>query len=309
MQGVKKVVQAPRGAQVIVAAPSNQSVNLANSLPRKPVRVVTDPQAPAVQLTRNKTIATDALIYEEISEGIFDEINNVIDANRLLAEGQPKFFLGSSVYYRIYAERRHVVQSEDTVLLLLRSAIFDFYAPYLYWVCRLPEKMVADLLAESYLLPRYFATQFLMHFALLLGDEFSEWLGQAWDRKWNGHSQPPQSYWSFQSARTEAEKFGPILALTKTRNQTRVEVVGEAPTSVAELLADQIHAEELLSKVCMKEFRLQGKNQGLRIIARNLDVFTYGVEIRRRADTIHKLVLEAVGDREPGVPVEPPGSE
>lgn len=299
MHGVKKVVQAPRGAQVIVAVPSNQTVNSSHSASHRAVRVVTDPQAPAVHLTRDKTIAADAFVYEEISDGIFDEINNVIDANQLLAEGQQKFFLGPSIYYRIYAERKHVLQSDDAVLLLLRSAVFDFYAPCLYWVWRLPEKVVADWLAEIFLRPHYRATPFLMHFAILLGGEFSEWLWQAWDRKWNGYSQPPQFYRSFQAARVEAEKFGPLLTLTKTRDQTRIEVAEESPISVSELLANPKRAEELLSKVCMKEFRLQGINEGMRVVARILDVFAYGEEVRRHAETIRGLVLETVGDREP----------
>jgi hypothetical protein len=138
-----------------------------------------------------------------------------------------------------------------------------------------------------------------MRFAILLGGEFSEWLWQAWDRKWNGYSQPPQFYRSFQASRVEAGKFDPLLALTKTRQQTRIEVAGESPTSVSELLANPKLAEELLSKACMREFRLQGKNAGMRVIARNLDVLAYGEEIRRHADTIRERVIELVGDREP----------
>jgi Schlafen, AlbA_2 len=297
MQGLKKVVQAPRGAQVIIAAPTNGAVNPAGPASRLDVRAVKDPRAPALTLTRDKSIATGTFIHEQISDSIFEEINNVMDANRVLAEGQQKFLLGLSVYYRVYADRKHV--QEDNFPLLLRTAIFDFYAPCLYWVCRLPENIVANLVAETYLFPRHNSTQFLINVAILFGEEFASWLGQAWDRRWKGHSQPPQSYWSFQTKRSDSEKLGPQQALTKTRAETQIEIIGEPPIRVAELMANNKVTEELLSKVCMKEFRLQGKNEGMRALARNLDVLAYGREIGCEGGRILKLVREIVGNREP----------
>jgi hypothetical protein len=77
-------------------------------------------------------------VHEEVSSALFDEINNVIDANKILARGQPGFFLGQPVYYRIYAERHHVQQSEDTLRHMLRNGGADFYAPALYWAVTLP---------------------------------------------------------------------------------------------------------------------------------------------------------------------------
>jgi len=44
------------------------------------------------------------MLHEELSDGLFDEINNVIEANTLLSGGKDAFFLGESIYYRIYAE-------------------------------------------------------------------------------------------------------------------------------------------------------------------------------------------------------------
>ena len=56
-----------------------------------------------VRLTRDTTLSSGSFVHEEVSDGIFDEINNVVDANRILARGQKNFFLGQRVYYRIYA--------------------------------------------------------------------------------------------------------------------------------------------------------------------------------------------------------------
>jgi len=56
-------------------------------------------------LTRDKSLSTGTLYYETLDEGIFDEINNILDANDLLSKGNQKFMLGAALYYRIYAER------------------------------------------------------------------------------------------------------------------------------------------------------------------------------------------------------------
>jgi hypothetical protein len=129
LKGVRKIVQAPKGAQIVAVQPTNRDTQ---HFLTTHVRAVNDPQAIPVRLTRDPSFASGKFIYEEISDGIFDEINNVIDANRVLAKGQKDFFLGQSVYYRIYAERHHVRQSEETLALLLRNGIVDFYAPALY---------------------------------------------------------------------------------------------------------------------------------------------------------------------------------
>jgi hypothetical protein len=261
-----------------------------------------------VVLTRDKANASTSFIHEEISDGIFDEINNIVDANKVLAKGQKRFFFGATIYYRIYAERKHIVQNADDLLLLLHAAVFDFYAPCLFWVCHLPERMVAGILAELYLHPRVPAVRFLIRAAFLLGGDFADWLEQKWDQKWKLYSQPPQFYFSFHTAREVASAPDPRLVSTRLGDQTRIEIPGTPPVSVAELLASPTRAEELLSKACMEEFRLQGKSADIRGHARNLDCLAYGLEVRSHASAIHKLVLEMVGNQEPGDPGQPESS-
>jgi Putative DNA-binding domain len=60
---------------------------------------------PAVRITRNPAEAAGMIVTEELSDGLFDEINNVLDANMLLARNRPDFVFGQEIYYRIYAER------------------------------------------------------------------------------------------------------------------------------------------------------------------------------------------------------------
>jgi hypothetical protein len=61
------------------------------------VRAVNDPNAVAVRLTRDSALASGSFVHEEVSDALFDEINNVIDANRILAKGQKDFFFGQRV--------------------------------------------------------------------------------------------------------------------------------------------------------------------------------------------------------------------
>jgi hypothetical protein len=90
IKGVRKVVQAPAGSQIIAVRPGEKSgiTALAST-----VRVVNDPSATPVLLTRARDESTvGTFVHEEGSEGIFDEINNVIDANRVLARGNATSF-------------------------------------------------------------------------------------------------------------------------------------------------------------------------------------------------------------------------
>lgn len=117
IKGVRKVVQAPPGSQIVIAHSMNKSFSRTEPA-EAAVRVVTDPGAPTVFLTRDASKASTRLIHEAVSEGIFDEINNVVEANRALAKEQQVFFLGPAVYHRIYAEREYVRQADEEIALL-----------------------------------------------------------------------------------------------------------------------------------------------------------------------------------------------
>ena len=195
MKGVRQVVQAPPGSEIVTIqrmAPQVSSV-------ARSVRAVNDSTAAPVVVTRDQSKATGTIYYEEIAEGIFEEINNVIDANKALAKGQKRFFLGVSIYYRIYAERQHVLQQKDTHDLLLRAAVLEFYAPALYWMTVMPEDLIADTFAELYRNPLSPQIHALLRLAVALGDDFSNWLLEKMDRKWASYSQPPSFYWTFSS--------------------------------------------------------------------------------------------------------------
>src|SRR6266852_4578105 len=98
VKGVRQVVQAPVDSE-IVAVPLTRAPATTRMTS---VRAVKDPTAQPVLLTRSSAKAGGVFYHEEISEGIFDEINNVVDANKALARGHKRFFLGQAIYYRIY---------------------------------------------------------------------------------------------------------------------------------------------------------------------------------------------------------------
>jgi hypothetical protein len=89
-------------------------------------------------------------VHEELSDALFDEINNVLDANTLLAKRLPKFLLGPQIYFRIYAERHHVKTDIHQIRLLALTGLKKMYAPVLYWLIQLPPGDSAKMLREMY---------------------------------------------------------------------------------------------------------------------------------------------------------------
>jgi hypothetical protein len=295
IKGVRKVVQAPAGSQIIAVRPGEKN-GTASFAPT--VRVVNDPSATPVILTRARDKSTvGTFVHEEVSEGIFDEINNVIDANRVLARGQRHFFLGPPVYYRIYAERQYVKQSDEGTSVLLHSALCDLYAPALFWVLALPPEVVAVALAELYLRPRSPEIHSLIRMSVLLGSEFCEWLLEKWHRKWKGYAQPPNFYWGFQQLKSKLADTDPrILAARASKNAVYV-VSGDEEVGMSKLLDSPQLASSLVSAACMRVF--QGEKE-MRSAARNLDYFAYGPRLLELGPQIGRATIKLIGDRAAG---------
>jgi hypothetical protein len=293
IKGVRKVVEAPEGSQVITVRPAS---GVRDSSLSPTFRAVKDPKATPVLLTRDRQKATGVFVHEEISEGIFDEINNVIDANRALAKGQRSFFLGSPIYYRVYAERQHVVQREDDMSLLLHCASLDLYAPALFWTLSLPDAAVAETFVELYLHPRSPVIHSLLRLAVLLGTEFCDWLYERWHSKWKRYSQPPSFYFSFKEMKSNAAETDPRIAAARVAASAQFKV-GEGLVGVTELMESPQRAASLLSTACMRVF--EGRAE-MRSTARGLDYFAYGLQVRGRASGISRAIMKSVGDQEPG---------
>jgi hypothetical protein len=296
MSGVRRVVHAPSGSRILMAARTRGTTSIAPVATT--VRAVNDPKAIPVVLTRDPAKATGHFYHEGISEGIFEEINNVVEANRVLAKGQQQFFLGQPVYYRVYAERQHVTDNEQNLLVLLNSAL-DSYSPEFYWLLRLPDKAVAQTFLRLYLHPKNLQTRTLVRLAILMGQEFSDWLLSKWQKKWGRHAQPPAFFWTLKEMVRKAKGTDARMVATQTSITGEIEVAGAAAASVRDLLQRPEKAAVLLSKACMCVF--QGDSTA-RSATRRLDCLAYGLEINKRAPTLSKALIKAIGDHLPGEP-------
>lgn len=299
-KSVRRVIEAPPGTQLVPVATVGRdgSVTLASK-----VQVVKESGAVPVRLTRDTEIASGTFIHEEVSEGIFDEINNVLDANRALARGRDVFLLGHEVYYRIYAERQHIKQPEAEVRLLFSSG-FTLYAPCAYWLLALPNDLAAEILVEAYLHPINPQVHALLRFAILLGVDFSAWLDGRWRAKWDKHPQPPKFYWTFKEM-CENPSVDPRLIATRMRPTSAIVVPGEPTVTPAELLAAPERAATLLSKACIGAFENRSDASAYRSLARNLDCYAYGPAVMARGQALGGAIQRLIGDRKSGDVLEP----
>lgn len=250
-------------------------------------RLTSDPNAPAVRLTRKREGTSGVLLHEELSDGLFNEINNVVDANALLCGGQDHFLLGEPIYYRIYAERQHVEPSAARLGLLARTALTDFYAPNLYWLLQLSPAESAAVIQRATEELKNPQVHGLMRVATLLGQPASDWLWRIFQNAWGGHTQRPDYYWTFKAMR-ETRARDPRLVALRTAGKTSIELPSAAPISVESLIDSPIEAAGLLSRCCLAVF--EGQKQ-FRTAARHLDILAHGLELTNAAPTIVAALL------------------
>jgi hypothetical protein len=299
LSGVRKLVHAPPGSRILTTAPARGAASA--TAVATTVRAVNDPKAIPVVLTRDSAKAVGQFYHEGISEGIFEEINNVVEANRVLARGQQHFFLGQPVYYRVYAERQHVTQNEQNYLLLLNSGAIDSYCPAIFWLLHLSDPIVAQTLLKLYLQPKSPQIHTLMRLAILLGAQFSTWLFSKWQKKWGRHSQPPSFYWTFKEMLAKLEKSDARVVAARTSIAAQLQVPRAAAVRVEDLLDKPDKAAAMLSKACMSVF--EGISSE-RSTARDLDYLAYGLEVEKRASALSEALIDAIGDRPPGEALE-----
>jgi len=237
-----------------------------------------DKSVPAVRITRDPREASGVILQEELSAGLFEEINHVLDANRLLARGNRAFVFGDDIYYRIYAERQHVDPQEETYELLARTALGRVYGPFLFWIIKLPARTVAKLIDEVLANPRSSYIHLICRLAILLGPQMTQWLLNRLHQEWRNHPQPPEHYFTFKRM---AEAVGNVdvrlIAIQQSaRSKIDLSGINSGEISVRELLADTSRCLNLLSKSCMAVFE---GNRSQRATSRQLDVLGYGSDI------------------------------
>jgi hypothetical protein len=266
-------------------------------IPSGNIRLTNQPDAVPVILTRDPSRAEGVFIREELADGIFDEINNVIEANRALAKGQKRFMFDTNIYYRIYAERQHVDQDPAQAALLLNAGVTDLYAPSLFWFGQTSNADVAAAYSELFLRPRSPQIHALLRVAVLLGNEFCLWLLGRWKSKWAKHPQPPTFFFTFQQMCSEMSAVDYRSIAARLAPSKLIQCMDEQSVSVSELLQNEAAASALLSKSCMHVFQGRGEE---RSIARDLDYIAYGRSVRERSVGLADAIISTVGGREPG---------
>ncbi len=256
---------------------SSQSITVA--------RLSKDPNAQAVRLTRSHEGTSGLLLHEELSDGLFEEINNVIDANLLLnkGRGRARFVLGDPIYYRIYAERHHVEENRERLSMLFATGFVETYSPYMYWALKLPVSEVAEqmkLAAAAQHMPQVNA---LVRLVTLLGPKVSDWLWKMWDREWRNR-QAPDHYWSLKAIREKKEGDRRLAALRVTGKAT-LTIPGHTETTYEKLLKESSEIPNYLTKACVEVF---GGSKEFRTAARTLDLLAYGADMQAKSASIEK---------------------
>lgn len=279
-RGLRKVVEAPQGSKIIVEN-KNAQLDIKNV---GTVRIVDDPSAPAIRLTRDSTLASGTYFHEELSDGLFSEINNVLNANALLAAGQEKFLLGPSIYYRIYAERPHIKADSKQLKLLTVTGIQDVYGPCLYWLLKLPVSYSASILRFMCENPKVPGVRAVIRIMILLGPAATEWLLELWDRKWPHKGVHPDYYYLLKKIVTEKKAMGRKLLAFRTMSGGFTESPEEGQKyTLNDYIASPQLASNALSIACVRVFH---DDKGARSLCRQLDVLAYSEELEQKGEEI-----------------------
>jgi hypothetical protein len=255
-------------------------------------RITSDKTAPAMRITRDPAEASQLLVHEELSDSLFTEINNVLETNRLLASSGREFVFGEDIYYRIYAERQHVDPRHDSFQLLTTTALSKLYAPALFWVIRLPAKVVAQIINSILANPRSNYIHLICRIAVLLGPRVTDWLSERLETDWKNHAQPPDHYFSFKKMRARSDPEDRRLIVLQQSGKAKVTIPAAGrDVRLTDLLDDARETSDYLSKTCLSVFNGDHK---LRALARQLDILTYGAELCPLEDIVGDA-LEEIG--------------
>lgn len=279
-----------KNADIVVAISKDPAIDTRKIVISKRVKVVgvkENGQA-NVFITRDKSESSGVIMHEELSENLFEEINNLISANRLMSPSGDKFHLGEEVYYRIYAEREHVDKDEEVQLLLAKTALTKYYAPGIYWFLNLDATVCASLIYDFIENIKNPYIHSFFRLVLLLGENVTSWFENILEKRYGNFTQPPTFFWTFKKMmKTKDVKERRLLALRMSINQ-RIDIPGgEKSIIVSDLLKDTSLASKYLSKACIDVFK------GLkdeRKISRVLDILANGELLGEKAEQIEQVI-------------------
>jgi hypothetical protein len=254
------------------------------------IRMTNLPGAPLVRVTRNKEESNGILCYEQLAEGVFDEINNLLDANSLLAKDRNIFLLGEILYYRIYAERHYVKATNDKLLMLVKTAIstFNSAAPFYFWLIKLPPDLIANIILKYSNSKKDNHVRAILRIAVLTSPIIVKWLFRKHEVLFKNDPQPPAYYWNLKEAFEKKDKLNNILRAIDKTIGTKIELSnGGQGVTVKEVLSKPDIAIDYLSQACIDIFN---GNKEIRSSARALDIIAYGSVLEKVKDDIVKAM-------------------
>ncbi len=277
-----------RNADIVAGVDNTKENDLIFTVSKKQRNIISSHEGEKVILTRNKSESQGILYYESLQEGIFDEINNIVDANHLLSKGNSKFMLGQPMYYRIYAERQFVNFNLNRFELFAKTGMMEFYAPYLYWLTKLPERTIAEILFDNYFQCKSPRINNLNKIIILLGGDAIDVFNDLFEKKYKNQIQKPNHYYTFHSL-IKSKKSHPILkALNVTKNK-KIDIKSEnGDFSFGDLIVDRIFTINKLSTASLDVYNGEVE---LRSVARDLDYIAYGEELIIRKDDINREIV------------------
>ena len=264
-------------ADLIAGIDNTKKNKIVFSVSKNPEKIVASTEGKNVVVTRDKSLSSGTIYYEKLDEGIFDEINNILEANDLLSKDNNKFMLGASLYYRIYAERQFVTYNISRFELLTRTGMINLYAPFLFWLSKLPEKNIANILIDCFNNAKSPKINNLIKISILLGVETSKFFLELFEKKYLNVVQKPDHYYTFKKLTKSKKKNLILKALNFTINK-KIEVL-DKNYLVGDLIDNNTSTINSLSNICLYVFNEHPKYRG---IARDFDFLAYGEALREK---------------------------
>lgn len=271
-----------KNADLIAGIDNSAAANLTINPNKIPTKIVRSNEGHKVIITTKKEEANGIIYHEEFQDGIFDEINNVIDANRALANDKDEFLMGVSLYYRVYAERSFVNFSIRDFEVLARYGSIGSYSPFLYWLSKLPSENVALILFDllnakqpnvgAYIKLCFFLDEGVLENTLIY-----------LENKLNQVVQKPIYYYTFLELKKSKQK-DKLLRILKCSKEKKI----YEHKTVKELLSAEMYVEKEISQLCQKVFKEQATQH--RSTIKDLDFILYHDKFKNKSEISEKLI-------------------
>ncbi|KOS07040.1 hypothetical protein AM493_14120 [Flavobacterium akiainvivens] len=269
-----------KNADIIAGIDNSKSNQLVISTKKEFENVIISKNSSSLTVSRNESETHGKAFYEELQDGIFDEINNIVDVNNILSKDKSKFILGDHLYFRIYSERQHVKYTIESFDLFTKTALIQSNnLPFLYWFTKLPPKNAIDILIEVCSDGKAQKMLNLIKIIILLGEEAITLFDDFFNFKFKGQSQKPNYFYTY-SDMVKSKQSNPIFRCLKATDNKAL-----CDKTYIDFFNDDRLAKKTLSNKCLLQFHGEKLNAAIR----ELDYISYGDLIINNKNLIAEL--------------------